>query len=110
MKSLDIPFITAVQYRVFDDLMIGNFMKTTLHGLANLYPDFTPYVAKYADSGRAESKKQLREYFHHYRSKDPIGHIFRTLETDSESLFRKMVPHDSLVFRAAKSLYWRLHH
>ena len=44
--------VNAVQYRVFDDLMIGNFMKTTLHGSANLYPDFTPYVAKYADNGR----------------------------------------------------------
>ncbi len=102
--------VNAVQYRVFDDLMIGNFMKTTLHGLANLYPDFTPYVAKYADNGRAESKEQLREYFHHYRSKDPIGHMFRTLESNSESIFRKIVPHESLVFRSAKSLYWTLHH
>jgi hypothetical protein len=34
--------MTAVEYRVFDDLMIGNFMKTTLHGSAKLYPGFTP--------------------------------------------------------------------
>lgn len=100
--------VSAVRYRVFDDLMIGNFMKTTLHGLASLYPDFTPYVAKYADGGRAESKKELRDYFHHYRRRDPIGYIFRRLESDSEELFRKFVPHDSVVFRSAKALYWSL--
>jgi hypothetical protein len=100
--------VAAVQYRVFDDLLIGNFMKTTLHGSASLYPDFTPYVAKYADNGRAESREDLREYFHHYRRKDPIGYIFRTLECDSEALFRKFVPHDSVVFRSAKALYWKM--
>jgi hypothetical protein len=100
--------VTAVKYRVFDDLLIGNFMKTTLHGQASLYPDFAPYVAKYADNGKAESKEELRDYFHHYRRRDPIGYIFRTLESDSEELFRKFVPHDSLVFRTAKVLYWKL--
>ena len=109
--TFDVPrqsLVAAVQYRVFDDLLIGNFMKTTLHGLTSLYPDFAPYVAKYADNGRAESRAELREYFHHYRGKDPIGYIFRTLESDSEALFRKIVPHDSLVFRAAKALYWKV--
>ena len=99
--------VAAVQYRVFDDLLIGNFMKTTLHGLASLYPDFAPYVAKYADNGRAESRKELRAYFHHYRDRDPIGYLFRSLESDSEQLFRKFIPHDSMVFRSAKALYWK---
>lgn len=100
--------VAAVQYRVFDDLLIGNFMKTTLHGLDSLYPDFSPFVAKYADNGKAESRAELREYFHHYRRKDPIGYILRTLENDSEELFRKFVPNDSLLFRSAKSLYWKM--
>src|SRR5262249_41356244 len=56
--TFDVPrgsLMTAIQYRVFDDLLIGNFMKTTLHGRFEgdraLYPDFTPYVAKYGDNG-----------------------------------------------------------
>lgn len=58
----------AVRNEIFDDLLIGNFMKTTLHGgLRSLYPDFTPYVAKYGDNGRAFSREQLREYFAAYR-------------------------------------------
>jgi hypothetical protein len=100
--------LSAVQYRVFDDLLIGNFMKTTLHGIHSLYPDFTPYVAKYADNGQAESRQELREYFHHYRRRDPVGFVFRRLESHSESMFRKFVPHDSLIHRSAKQLYWRV--
>lgn len=100
--------MTAVRYRIFDDLLIGNFMKTTLHGVKSLYPDFTPYVAKYADNGLAESREELREYFHHYRSRDTLGFVFRKLESHSESMFRKFVPHDSLIHRSAKQLYWKL--
>jgi len=100
--------VTAVHYRIFDDLLIGNFMKTTLHGVQGLYPDFSPYVAKYADNGGAETKEEVREYFHHYRSRDPIGYIFRRLEQESESIFRKFVPHNSLVHSTAKKLYWKL--
>jgi hypothetical protein len=88
--------------------MIGNFMKTTLHGAAKLYPGFTPYVAKYADNGRAESKQQLNQYFHHYRSQDPLGYALRRFEVGTEDLVRKLVPNDSAVFKAARSLFWNL--
>ena len=48
--------MTCIEYEIFDDLLIGNYMKTTLHGdVAGLYPDFSPYVAKFADNG-AKSK------------------------------------------------------
>jgi hypothetical protein len=43
--------MTAVEYQVFDDLLIGNFMRTKLHGGAKLYPHFTPRTAKYSDNG-----------------------------------------------------------
>ena len=55
--------MTCLEYEIFDDLLIGNFMKTTLHGDVGLYPDFSPYVAKYADNGGAKSKAELRSYF-----------------------------------------------
>jgi hypothetical protein len=60
--------LKAVRYEIFDDLLIGNFVKTTLHGgLRSLYPDFTPYVAKYGDNGRAFTRAQLHDYFAAYR-------------------------------------------
>jgi hypothetical protein len=103
--------MAAVRYRVFDDLMIGNFMRTTLHGTSNrhyLNTTFTPVVAKYADNGLAESRQELKQYMDHYFSRDPISHIFMKLEADSESLLRKFVKHDSIVHRSAKRLYWSL--
>jgi hypothetical protein len=65
--------MAAVGFRVFDDLLIGNFMKTTLVGdwharnAAGLYPDFTPFVCKYADNGGARSAAELAAYFAEYR-------------------------------------------
>jgi hypothetical protein len=88
--------------------MIGNFMKTTLHGRARLYPGFTPYVAKYADNGLAESKRQLDRYFHHYRSQDPLGYVLRHIEVGTEDLVRKLLPENSRIFKAAKNLFWKL--
>ena len=62
--------VTSLRYEVFDDMLIGNFMKTTLHGRwpsTGLKPDFTPYVSKYADNGGAHSREELRAYFAEYR-------------------------------------------
>jgi hypothetical protein len=99
-------FIWCVENDVFDDLLIGNYMKTTLHGVDGLYPDFSPYVAKYGDNGGARSRKELQAYFGHYRARDPIGALMHRLSTKSEQTFRSLVPADSRAFRAAKKLYY----
>ena len=60
--------MVAVRNEIFDDLLIGNFMKTTMHGgPRSLYPDFTAFVAKYGDNGRAFTHAQLHDYFTAYR-------------------------------------------
>ena len=52
--------MSAIQYEIFDDLLIGNFMKTTLHNMESLYEaDFNQYLAKYADNGRAETLSEI---------------------------------------------------
>ena len=57
----------AVNYEIFDDLLIGNFMKTTLTGCVSLHPNFTSSVTKYADNGRAKSQVEVKKYFDYYR-------------------------------------------
>jgi Beta-lactamase superfamily domain len=61
--------MAAVRHRVFDDLLIANFMRTTFHGgLGSLYdPNFNFWVTKYADNGMAESRSALRDYLREYR-------------------------------------------
>lgn len=100
--------MTAVDYEIFDDMLIGNFMRTTLHGVEGLYPEFSPNVAKYGDNGGAQSLQELAAYHRHYRSRDPLGYWFAWAETTGESVFRRAVREDSALFRTAKKFYWTL--
>ena len=100
--------MTTVKYEIFDDLLIGNFMKTTLHcdwHNNNLYPYFTPYVAKYADNGRAKTKTQLKNYLKQYRKKSPVEFIYHCFERDSEELIRKYIGTNTKAFEWAKKFY-----
>jgi hypothetical protein len=71
--------MTVIEYEIFDDLMIGNFTKTTLHGpweregTLALYPDFIPFVTKYGDNGGAHSKDELTVYFAEYQRRGFFG-------------------------------------
>ena len=42
-------------------------MKTTLVNVKSLYPNFSPYVAKYGDNGLSRSSNELEEYFDYYK-------------------------------------------
>ena len=98
--------MTSIEHELFDDLLIGNFMRTTLHNVEGLYPHFTPYVAKYADNGGAKSKREVEAYFGHYYMRDPIAHTLKRFSTASETVVRRTLPEDSKMFRAAKRLYY----
>ncbi len=103
--------VTAVTYEVFDDLLIGNFMKTTLHGAwekSKLYPHFTPYVTKYADNGRAKSSDELRAYFRAYRQRAPLDYVFERLGHETKNLVRARVGHDAKLYHFLKRSYWSL--
>src|SRR5207244_3163647 len=101
--------VTALHYEIFDDLLIGNFMKTTLHGSwgpGRLYPDFTPFVAKYADNGRAKSERELADYFKAYRKRALLDFLKYSFEKKAEAIFRSYVTEESIAHRLAKNAYW----
>ena len=97
--------MTAVEHEVFDDLLIGNYMRTTLYNIAGLYPRFTPYVAKYADNGGAKTKRELMTYFGHYYMRDPLAHTLRRFADAGEMVLRKAMPENTRMFRFAKRIY-----
>lgn len=105
--------MTAVRYEIFDDLLIGNFMKTVLHGgLRSLYPDFTPYVAKYGDNGRAFSIGELHDYFRAYRKVSGFQGWLDTMRLDSSRRLRREIlarlrSSTPALYRAARSGYRR---
>ena len=84
-------------------------MKTTLHGnwgLGRLYPDFTPFVAKYADNGRAKSEGELADYFKAYRQRALLDFLKYSFEKKAEAIFRSHVTEESIAHRLAKNAYW----
>lgn len=102
--------VAALRHEVFDDLLIGNFMKTTLHGRwprSGLKPDFTPYVSKYADNGGARSPAELRAYFAEYRRRAGAFEWFRhRLAVRAAAVFRSSVAIDTPLYDAARRAYW----
>ena len=53
----------AINYEIFDDLLIGNFMRTTFFGVNSLYDhEFNFLVTKYADNGGAKTEQEVQIY------------------------------------------------
>src|SRR3989475_3312618 len=108
--------VSATRWRIFDDLLIGNFMKTTLHGSwgsGRLYPDFTPYVAKYADNGLARAPEEVAAYFDEYRRRAPVEFLRHRLVQQYLNLLdgpitrvRAYLPQDSKVYKWARRVYY----
>lgn len=98
--------MTAIRYEIFDDLLIGNFMKTTLHGgLRSLYPDFSPYVAKYGDNGRAFTRRDLEDYHAHYLRASGFDGWVERLRRGSSVKLRSALSASPGFYRSARRLY-----
>jgi hypothetical protein len=66
--------LTTVEYGYFDDLLIGNFMKTELHN-TQLYPHFTPTIAKLGGNAKVFTKKQQRRFLMRYFKRSPAAFV-----------------------------------
>ena len=83
----------AINLHIFDDLLIGNFMKTTLHNMRSLYEvDFNFYLAKYADNGRAETFDELEQYFKIYRKRIGFERIYESVMDNSANIAKRILP------------------
>lgn len=107
--------IMSIEQECFDDMLIGTFMKTTLHGrwaTKSLYPDFSPYVAKYADNGRAKTETELKMYFEEYRRRMGTGGVIdlfqHKIEQKSKNVFRSYVSEHSAFDNAVRKIYHRI--
>ena len=64
----------AVKHGYFDDMMIGNFMKTELHN-TTLYPYFTPLVCKLGGNAKVYTRAEWRAFRRYYFRRNPIGSL-----------------------------------
>lgn len=110
--------MNTVEWEIFDDLLIGNFMKTTLSGpwpTGSLRPDFTARIAKYADNGRAFSAAEVEQYRGEYKRRAPADQL--TYEVRRRyglrvralaRLVRARVSPDTRLGRAGRATYARV--
>jgi hypothetical protein len=102
--------MTAIENEIFDDVLNGNFMKTTIHGKEKRLlagPDFSPYVTKYADNGRAKSQEELDAYFKQYRMRAPLSYLKDRVAKRSTNFLRFSLKEDSQLFRlGARTYFW----
>jgi L-ascorbate metabolism protein UlaG (beta-lactamase superfamily) len=100
----------AINYEIFDDLLIGNFMRTTFFGLRSLYDfDFNPLVTKYADNGKAKTEEEVYQYINEYKKRVGRQFIFDTfLDKSANLLNRFLTNRNSRSRRLIKSLYYKI--
>jgi len=63
----------AIEHGYFDDMLIGNFMKTRLLNMS-LYPHFTPIVAKLRGSAGVKTAAERRAFAWRYFKRNPSGY------------------------------------
>ena len=96
-------FIYSIKNNIFDDLLIGNFMKVRLINVPSLYPDFTPYVTKYGDNGLSKSKKELKKYFEYYKF-NSANFWLDFLKIKSEQIIRNKIEKYKSVYYFARKI------
>lgn len=103
--------MTAIEYRVFDDLLIGNFMKTTLHQCQSLYEgagNFNFHVTKFGDNGLVETDAEIAAYIQEYRRRAGIEFVIDSLQDKSKDFLVRFLGDDSKAFKAIKAVYLSL--
>ena len=103
--------MNAIKFEIFDDLLIGNFMKTTFHNMESLYEeDFALFLAKYSDNGRAETETELNKYFKVYKERAGREFFYETFLDKSKQIFHRLVSsnRNSFIYRKAKKIFYFL--
>lgn len=95
----------AVSWQIFDDLLIGNFMKTTLVGIKGLYPGFTPYVSRYSDNGLVRTPAEVTAYMALYRRRNPLAFLKHELGMQTTQRLRAYVLSNERLLKGAYRLY-----
>tara|TARA_Y100001958_G_C21057332_1_gene421391 strand:- start:189 stop:839 length:651 start_codon:yes stop_codon:yes gene_type:complete len=97
--------LMAIKYEIFDDLLIGNFAKTTLHNIESLYnPNFNLFLTKIADNGRARSLKEIEIYFNAYKSRNYLDYYIEHLQSESLRYIRKIIHRNNYTTNIARSI------
>ena len=112
--SFELPrnsLLESVRFRIFDDLLIGNFMKTTLHGMPNLYYNHFKYIiANWSDNGRVDTIEDVDKYVQSYKEKAGREFLYDTFLDNSKNMFLRFITKNrySKFYKLSKKIYLSL--
>lgn len=100
----------AINYEIFDDLLIGNFMKTYLIDTRSLYEsNFNYIVTKYSDNGRAKTEEEVSKYIKEYKKRIGRAFIYESFLDKSASIVNRFfIDRGSNVRRKLKQIYYKI--
>jgi len=103
-------FMFSVRHNIFEDMLIGNYMRTTWHGKApasRMYPD-TLSLVKYADNGLCYTKREIEQYMEEYAKRYPFDSMLDSFQRRCASVMRTVISDESSFFSAARNMKNRL--
>ena len=114
--SFEVPrnsLVTACKYNVFDDLLIGNFMKTKLYNLKSLYDpnfDFNTVICKIGDNGLAYTEEEVNIYLSEYKKRLGIEYFYDLFANKSKNYFKFFLKNyaDSKYYTKFRKIYYYL--
>ena len=98
----------TINYKIFDDLLIGNFMKTTLHGMNNLYENNFKYIiANWSDNGLVNTEEEFQNYLNSYKLRIGRDFLYYNFLDQSKNLFFRFISNksDSKIYKLSKKIY-----
>jgi len=112
--SFELPrnsLLEACRNDVFDDLLIGNFMKTKLYNLEDLYDptaNFTKEVCKIGDNGRAYSDEDIKKYRKFYAKRMGKEYFLEIFSEASKNTFKYLFKNykNSKYYNKARKAYY----
>jgi hypothetical protein len=114
--SFEVPrnsLVLACKFNVFDDLLIGNFMKTKLYNLNNLYDsnfNFNSTICKVGDNGMAYTKDEIRLYNKEYAKRMGMEYFYDLFASKSKDYFKFFFKNygDSKYYTQFRRLYYSI--
>jgi hypothetical protein len=114
--SFELPrnsLVTACKYNIFDDLLIGNYMKTKLYNLKSLYDpnfNFAFTVSKFGDNGKAYTKEEINNYLKSYAERMGREYLFDIFASHSKEYFKFFFKnyYQSKYYSKIKKMYYFL--
>ena len=114
--SFELPrnsLLTACKNSIFDDLLIGNFMKTKLYNLNSLYDrsaNFTKEICKIGDNAKAYSEEDIRKYKSYYAKKMGKEYFLDLFSETTKDTFKYFFKNyqKSKYYQNVKKIYYYL--